>query len=231
MSKTSQKESAKRQADIKKKSRSGTKPESRTDRRAGKTSKPEMQSIKRKKAKGAVLTPEEAIKAQRKRMLDQEEIHIFLTRLVIMILLLVGLFGIVFGVTPMKNNDMFPRFSSGDLLFYYRLDKTYISQDVIVFEKDGTQYVGRIVARGGDSVEITKDSELKVNDSVVLENDIYYRTPQYENGISYPVQLKDNQYFVLCDYREGAKDSRYFGAVDASEIKGKVITVIRRSNL
>ena len=70
-----------------------------------------------------------------------------------------------------------------------------------------------------------------VNNSVVIENNIFYRTPRYEDGISYPVKLLKNQYFVLCDYREGAKDSRYFGAVDSREIKGKVITVIRRSNL
>ena len=43
--------------------------------------------------------------------------------------------------------------------------------------------------------------------------------------------LAENEFFVLCDYREGAKDSRYFGPVSAGEIKGKVITVLRRSGL
>ena len=63
------------------------------------------------------------------------------------------------------------------------------------------------------------------------ENDIYYSTPRYESGITYPVTLAENEVFVLCDYREGAKDSRYFGPVSKSEIKGKVITIVRRSNL
>lgn len=179
----------------------------------------------------SALTPEQAIKDQRQRVLNQEELRLFLIRLVFMAVLLLVLFGILFGLTPMKNNDMSPRFSSGDLMLYYRLEKSYISQDVVVFKKDGTQYTGRIVARGGDKVEITEDSELKINDSIVLENDIYYRTPQYADGISYPVTLEENQYFILCDYREGAKDSRYFGPVNAEEIKGKVITVIRRSDL
>ena len=38
-------------------------------------------------------------------------------------------------------------------------------------------------------------------------------------------------FFVLCDYREGARDSRWFGPVRQSEVKGKVITVVRRSGL
>ena len=38
-------------------------------------------------------------------------------------------------------------------------------------------YTARIVAQGGDKVEITDDAALKVNDSIVLENDIYYTTP------------------------------------------------------
>lgn len=177
------------------------------------------------------LTPEQAIRGQRQRVLNQEEIHVFLTRLICMVILLAVLFGFIFGITPMKNNDMSPRISAGDLMLYYRLETSYISQDVIVFEKNGEQYTGRIVARGGDSVEITEDAQLKVNDSLVLENDIYYQTPQYEDGTEYPVNLGLDQYFVLGDYREGAKDSRYFGPVETDEIKGKVITVIRRSGL
>ncbi|WP_230398559.1 signal peptidase I [Novisyntrophococcus fermenticellae] len=161
----------------------------------------------------------------------KKEIQFFLLRAMLMAALIWIFFGMIFGLTPMKNNDMSPRISSGDLLLYYRLDKNLLCDDVIVFEKEGKQYTGRIVAKGGDTVEIGDNAELMVNNSVVIENNIFYRTPRYEDGISYPVKLLKNQYFVLCDYREGAKDSRYFGAVDSREIKGKVITVIRRSNL
>ena len=46
-----------------------------------------------------------------------------------------------------------------------------------------------------------------------------------------PLTLADDEYFILCDYREGAKDSRYFGPICGNEIKGKVITLIRRSGI
>ncbi|HJA65565.1 signal peptidase I [Lachnoclostridium sp. An169] len=166
-----------------------------------------------------------------KNLAYQEEIISFFTRLITLAVLLWIIFGMVFGLTPMENDDMSPRISAGDLMLYYRLDREFISDDIIVFEKDGQQYTGRIVARGGDSVEVTDDAELVVNGGIVMDSDIFYFTPKYDENVTYPVQLAENEYFVLCDYREGARDSRYFGPVSADEIKGKVITVIRRSNL
>ena len=178
-----------------------------------------------------VLTPEQVILTRLRRLADWEEINSFISKFIWMVILLGILFGIVFGITPMKNNDMSPRISSGDLMLYYRLEDTFRPQDIVVFEKDGKQYTGRIVARGGDSVEIMEPSGLKINGSTVVETDIYYSTSRYGEEVAYPLELSETQYFVLCDYRQGAKDSRYFGAVDQSEIKGKVITVIRRSGL
>ena len=173
----------------------------------------------------------QVITARRRRLANRQEINFFFGRLVLMALLFWILFGVVFGIKPMPNEDMAPRISAGDLMLFYRLDKDLSNSDVVVFKKDGKWYTGRIVARGGDSVEVTEDSELKVNGSIVIENDIYYKTPRYGDYVSYPLTLAEDTYFILCDYREGAKDSRYFGPVREKEIKGKVITVIRSSGL
>lgn len=173
----------------------------------------------------------EAVETARRRKAWRKEIQSFFFRLSFMILLFWILFGVIFGLRPMPNEDMSPRISAGDLMLFYRLDKKPGNNEVVVFKKDDQWYTGRVVARGGDSVEITEDSELKVNGSIVIENDIYYKTPRYDDYVSYPLTLADDEYFILCDYREGAKDSRYFGPVRENEIKGKVITVIRRSGL
>ena len=180
---------------------------------------------------GVPPTPADIIKAKRRRCADAEDIAGFLTKLAAIVVLLGLLFGFAFGVTPMENDDMSPRISAGDLLLYYRLADDMVTGDVLVFEKDGEQYVGRIVANPGDTVEVTDQATLVVNGSTVLENDIYYTTPKYDNGPAYPLTLAQDEYFILCDYREGARDSRYFGPVSRDEIKGKVITVIRRSGL
>ena len=150
------------------------------------------------------------------------EIHLFLIRLAFLLVFLWVLFGLLFGITTMKNNDMSPRISAGDLLFYYRLEKPK-SGDVVVLQKAGEKYVGRVIAAGGDTVEITEDEKVKINGSKIVENDIFYDTPQYESDTVYPL--------ILGDQRGNAKDSRYFGAVKDKEIKGRVITVLRRSDI
>ena len=184
-----------------------------------------------RKQAAVILTPEEVIKKRRRQLAAQADIISFFSRLVFMAILLWVLFGMIFGITAMKNDDMSPRISAGDLMLYYRLEDSWHADDVVVFEKDGTQYTGRIVAQGGDTVEITEDARLKINGSSVTETNIYYETPRYEDYIDYPVTLEKNEVFILCDYRQGAKDSRYFGPVTLDELKGKVITVIRRSDL
>ncbi len=110
---------------------------------------------------------------ERKR--EKSEIICFFTRLTILVGMLLILFGVIFGITTVKNNDMFPKFSAGDVLLYYRLDKKCVAQDVVVIKKGHRQYIGRVVAKEGDKVEITEEGELKINDSAVVENDIFIR--------------------------------------------------------
>lgn len=189
-----------------------------------------MSKQKEKKA-SEPITPEQVILSRLRRLANGEDVQNFLFKLIMMALLLWVLFGMLFGITPMRNNDMSPRISAGDVLLYYRLEENMRTNDVVVFEKDGVEYTGRIVGKGGESVEITENSHLVVNGSSIVESDIFYETPRYGDEVDYPVNLTENQFFILCDYREGARDSRYFGPVERQEIKGKVITVLRRSDL
>ena len=188
-------------------------------------------SKKKEKKVSETPTPEQIILSRLRHLASWEDIKSFLSKLIMMAVLLWVLFGVLFGITPMQNNDMSPRISAGDLLLYYRLEDNWRADDIAVFEKDGVQYTGRIIAAGGDSVEITEDARVMINGSIVAESDIYYSTPQYDSDVTYPVTLREDEVFILCDFREGGKDSRSFGPVSMDEIKGKVITVIRRSGL
>ncbi|WP_044932033.1 signal peptidase I [Oribacterium sp. NK2B42] len=184
---------------------------------------------KSSQAKGGPV--DQAIRKRRRRLSQISDIKSFFSRLLVMIIMIYIMFWIIFGLQPMANDDMKPRISAGDLMLFYRLETRINSDDVVVIHKDGKTYTGRIVAKGGDKVEVTDDSTLKINDSTMIESDIFYSTPKYEEYVQYPLQLAEDEYFILCDYRNGAKDSRYFGAVKKNEIMGKVITIIRRSNL
>ena len=170
-------------------------------------------------------------KKNEKNRSPMNPIQVFLLNFLIVITVLWLLFGYVVGVTNAPNSDMSPNIKAADLLLYYRLDKTYRAQDVVVLVKNDTSYVGRIVAVGGDSVDISDSERLIVNENMVSEPHIYSDTPRFEGFVQYPVQLGDNEYFILCDSRGGSEDSRYYGKVSADDIRGKVISIVRRNNL
>ena len=159
------------------------------------------------------------------------DIRDFLFRAGALAALLVLLFGVVFGVALQPDDTMHPHIKPGDLLLYYRLPRSYTAGEVVVFDKDGRRYTGRVAARSGDTVEVTDAATLVINGSVVAEPDIYEATPKYDSGVTYPLTLAEGEYFILCDARAGARDSRQFGPVTHQEIRGRVIAVVRRNEI
>ncbi len=170
-------------------------------------------------------------KQTKKQRSPMNPIQLFLLNALIAATAVWLLFGFVFGIQSAPNGDMSPNIKAGDLLLYYRLEKSCQAQDVVVLRKNGTNYVGRIVAVGGDTVEITDDDRLVINGNTMTETNIYTATPRYEGFVEYPLTAAQDSYFVLADHRAGSEDSRYYGTVQKSEVLGKVITVIRRNNL
>ena len=155
----------------------------------------------------------------------------FAMQVLIFVLVLYVLFAHIIGLTTMPNADMYPRIDSGDFLMYYRLDKDPKAQDIVVYDKNGTRYVGRVIAVQGDTVEITKDGAVNINGYSMQESNIFYETYPLEGFTTYPLKLGPGQCFIMADQRQGTEDSRYFGPVNYNELEGTVITIMRRSNL
>lgn len=162
---------------------------------------------------------------------DRRDIVGFLARLAFFVVTLWLLFGVVLGVGAVTTGEMAPRICSGDVMLYWRLSQGLNEGDVVVYTADGEERLGRMVARPGDEVTITESGELMVNGAVVVESDITTPTPRYESAVDYPVHLAADEFFVLADLREGGHDSRLYGPIARSQIKGNVISVLRRSNL
>ena len=166
-----------------------------------------------------------------------KEYQSLLIRFAALLLVIWLLFFQIVGLTHMPNGDMSPRIDAGDLVLFYRLDKDVSARDVIVIEKSTPDepkkqlFICRVVAVSGDVVEITDEEQLKVNGNIAIEQNIFYSTARYEGFTEYPLTLGEGQCFVLADHRAGGADSRYFGAVDKSEILGTVITIVRRNGL
>lgn len=156
----------------------------------------------------------------------KEDLIFLLLKIAIFIILLAMMFLFVFGIYRCSDNMMDPAFKDGDLAIYYRLQNEYHSSDMVVLEKDGEMQIRRIIAKSGDSVEITEEG-LKINGYLQQEAGIYTETLPYTEGISFPLIVGRDEYFVLGDNRTNAKDSRIYGTVSKEEIKGTVITLLR----
>lgn len=124
---------------------------------------------------------------------------------------------------------MFPALKDGDLVFAFRLQQEYAKKDVVVYEVDGQEYIGRIAARGTDVVTLDDSGTLLVN-GTVQSGEILY--PTYAEGeLEYPYVVPEGYVFVLGDYRTQTTDSRTLGAIPMGDVKGKVITILRRRGL
>lgn len=156
----------------------------------------------------------------------KEDVLFLLLKIAVFIILLVIMFLFVFGIYRCGDDMMSPAFKNGDLAIYYRLQKEYQSSDTVVLEKEGELQIRRIVAASGDVIEMTTEG-LKINGYLQQEPEIGMETLPYTEGISYPLTLGEDEYFVLGDHRIDAKDSRLYGTVSEQEIKGTVITLLR----
>jgi len=132
----------------------------------------------------------------------------------------------LYGLTFIDTDSMSPRISGGDLATIYRLDGEYKNGDVLLYEKDGRQQVGRVVALSGDTIDQV-DGKFQINGH--NEEVVYYGNNGITDisNVSYPYKVADKQVFVLGDNRDNQNDSRKFGAINYSEIKGRIIGVFR----
>lgn len=161
--------------------------------------------------------------------LTEDVIHL-LVKIVLIILSVVLIFTFMYGIARVTDVSMKPSIIDGDLVMYYRLDKNFISGDVAIFQNDGKDTAGRVVAVAGDQVDITEDG-LLINGALQVSEDIYYDTTQFKDKVNFPLTVGENQVFVLGDNRPQAADSRIFGCIDLKDIKGKAIAVIRTRGL
>ncbi|WP_317316381.1 signal peptidase I [Peptostreptococcus russellii] len=151
-------------------------------------------------------------------------------KIVIFAMIFFIMFFFVFGIKRSNDYSMYPSIKDGDLALYYRLQKNFQVGDVVVIKKDGKEEIRRIIALPGDKVDITKDG-LKINGYLQQENSIYSETLPYVKGIKFPIRVGRDEYFLLADKRENSRDSRVYGTIYKEDIKGLVMTLIRRRGI
>lgn len=142
----------------------------------------------------------------------------------------VAVFSFVFGLMRVTDPSMDPYCRDGDLLLFSRMDKTYDAGDVAVFEYNGLLTTGRVVAVGGDTVNIDSQG-LIVNGAHQVEPGIFDETTQVADGVTFPLTVPQGAVFVLGDNRDEAVDSRIVGCVPKDQTLGTVIGLFRRRSI
>ena len=154
-----------------------------------------------------------------------------LVKIAAIALVFVLLFTFLFGIIRYQDPSMDPAIKDGDLVVFYRYNKSgYLPQDAIVVEYGGKLQVRRVVATAGDVVNITEDG-LVINGALQQEPGIYQKTQRYAEGEKFPLTVPEGEVFVLGDGREGATDSRIYGCVKTDDTLGKVMMVIRKRGI
>lgn len=151
-------------------------------------------------------------------------------KIAIILLVLVGLFLLVFGLYRCEDASMLPSIKDGDLVMYYRLDKEYVATDVVVFKQGDNLTCGRVAAVAGDTVNIDSNG-LVINGAYVQEDGIYSKTTQLAGGVNFPLTVGPGQVFVLGDNRTQATDGRIIGCIDVSQTEGTVMQLVRRRGI
>ncbi|MDO4537167.1 MAG: signal peptidase I [Coriobacteriales bacterium] len=137
------------------------------------------------------------------------------------------LFTFVFGLYRVGDLSMMPALHDADLVFFYRLDKHYTASQLAVFENEGKLTCGRVVAVGGDEVNIDSRG-LLVNGAYQQEPNITKDTTQVAGGVTFPLTVPAGSVFVLGDNRTGAIDSRIVGCIPTDDTLGMVVGIFRR---
>ena len=133
------------------------------------------------------------------------------------IIIVVVVFIRTFIITPVKVNgtSMYPTLEGNEIMLLNKLG-VIDRFDIVVLKLDGDQnnLIKRIIGLPGETVEI-KNNEIYINDELLDD--------PYGVGVTYnidPVTLGEDEYFILGDNRIVSLDSRIFGKIDRSEIKG-----------
>ena len=142
----------------------------------------------------------------------------------------------VFQAYKMPSGSMQPTLLVGDHFFADKSIKNLKEiqrGDVIIFaypvdpRKD---FVKRVIGMPGDTIEI-KDKNLYINGELYPEEYVIHsdqsifpakRNPRDNFG---PVAVPMNALFVLGDNRDESLDSRFFGFVEESKVKGRATTI------
>ena len=107
--------------------------------------------------------------------------------------------------------------------FVYRFREPEAGEIVVLDDPTGTvpTLIKRVVATGGQTVDL-QDGAVVI-DGVVLEEPYIHGQPSEPMSIEMPYTVPEDSVWLMGDNRTNSADSRVFGAVPLSEIRGEAV--------
>lgn len=148
---------------------------------------------------------------------------------IVYILIVVFIFAVsrCFSIGLATGESMSPTIPSPSILLINKLDKDLQRNDIVVCREGGLKTITkRIIGLPGESVTITVDGKVFINNTLYEDEYSNISFPMYLSGDrSYPVVLGEDEYFVMGDNRNVSADSRNteIGNIKKENIIGKVM--------
>lgn len=154
-----------------------------------------------------------------------EEIRSWVKSIAIAVIISLFIRVFVFRLTFVVGESMYPTLNEGDRLFVNKIGTIfggYSRGDIVILKSpvvEHKSYVKRIIGVGGDKVEI-KEGNIYLNGDKLDED--YIAEGFYIYNTNEVWEVPEGYVFVLGDNRGASLDSRYFGCVPVSYLKGRV---------
>ena len=156
---------------------------------------------------------------------------LYIHDLLYMLIVIMVLFLLVFRVIVVSGSSMYDTLIDGDYLLL--ISNTFYKDpkygDIIVASKesfdDGKPIIKRVIATGGQTVDIDFELGIVYVDGQALQEDYTYTPTNISEGMEFPLTVEEDCAFAMGDNRNKSRDSRSpdIGQIDKREILGKAI--------
>lgn len=176
------------------------------------------------------MTSSEFIEDKKQSKVRNIVVNSIVIFLIIVLVVMICLKIFVFQRFEINQSSMEPNFHDGQSIWINKCAK-FSYNDVIVLERSDQKYIKRVVAFGGDMVEIKKNSYgdyklflKKKGTNIFIEQQESFILEDMLSSCSFDEKIvPEGHCFVLGDNRNNSVDSRIFGFLKIDDVIGKVI--------